>query len=123
MFSDKGDRPGVPDLVVVLTDGKSDPGSEPLEAASEPLREQGIHVISVGLGKDIDIQELKTISTFKETGPVLIGDLQKLVTYVDSLAKEICQGMLLFCMLTVFYLLSASKCYQNLCNENNQLKI
>ena len=89
---DKGDRRHVPDLAVVFTDGKSDPGSEPLHKASQPLREKGIHVVSVGLGDDIDVNELKAMATFKETGPFLIKDLNSLVNYITSLAKEICKG-------------------------------
>jgi len=88
---DKGDRRHVPDLAVVFTDGKSDPGSEPLHQASQPLREKGIHVVSVGLGDDIDVKELKAMATFKETGPFLIKDLNSLVNYITSLAKEICK--------------------------------
>ena len=89
---DKGDRRNVPDLAVVFTDGKSDPGSEPLSEASQTLRERGVHVISVGLGDDVDVNELKAMATFKETGPFLIKNLDSLVAYIHSLAKEICQG-------------------------------
>lgn len=88
----QGGRSNIIDVAVVLTDGKSDPGSEPLETATEPLREQGVHVVSVGLGSDIDEKELRTITTYKETGPFLIKDINDLVKYVESLAKEICYG-------------------------------
>lgn len=77
---------------MVLTDGKSDPGSEGLDKAAKNLREQGVHIISVGLGNDVDIAELKTMATYKETGPFLIKDLDNLVQYVTSLAKEMCEG-------------------------------
>lgn len=79
-------------MAVVLTDGKSDPGSEALDKASEQLREKGVHIISVGLGHDVDVQELKAMATYKETGPFLIDDLDNLVQYVTSLAKEMCKG-------------------------------
>lgn len=75
-----------------MTDGKSDPGSEPLHIASQPLRELGVHVISVGLGNDIDVKELKAMATHKETGPFLIEDWSSLVDYIHSFAQEICHG-------------------------------
>ena len=90
--ADKGNRPNIPDLAVVITDGKSDPGSEPLEVASQPLRERGVHVISVGLGHDIDVNELKAMTTHKETGPFLIKNWNSLIDYINSLAREICYG-------------------------------
>eukprot|EP00794_Sanderia_malayensis_P015384 gene15384-16963_t len=87
-----GSRPDVVDVAIVLTDGKSDVGSEPLATAVGPLREKGVHVIAVGLGTDIDVNELKIIITDKDNGLFLIEDFSKLVQYVDFLAKEICES-------------------------------
>ena len=86
-----GDRPEVLDVAVLLTDGKSDPGSESLSAAAKPLTEEGVHVIAVGLGDDIDQVELNSIITNKENGLFLIKDISEMVNYVGRLSKEICQ--------------------------------
>ena len=58
-----GGRPGVPKLLVVLTDGSQtkdadyeDPGD-----IADGLRKRGINVISVGVGKDTDLTELSHI--------------------------------------------------------------
>ncbi len=86
-----GHRPETVDVAIVLTDGKSDAGSEPLSTAVGPLREKGVHVIAVGLGNDVDQTELRTIITDKDHGLFLISDITKMVQYVEQLAKEICQ--------------------------------
>ena len=57
-----GDRPGVPNAVILVTDGKST-GYVPLSTAARPLRKSGtdIHVVSVGAATDQ--QELQNLTT------------------------------------------------------------
>lgn len=58
---DKGSRPGVPKVVVLVTDGRST-GSEPLSDAVKGLRQMGAIIYSVGIGDEISEQELRDIS-------------------------------------------------------------
>ena len=58
---DKGSRPGVPKVLVVVTDGKSS-GREPLSEAVKGLRKKGVLIYSVGIGDRIKMEELREIS-------------------------------------------------------------
>ena len=58
MFSlANGGRPAVSKLLVVLTDGSEDPGD-----VADELRDMGIRVIAVGIGKGINSTELAHIA-------------------------------------------------------------
>jgi len=82
-------RPNVPDVVVLFTDGVSDPGSEDMKEASKPLRDYGAHILGVGFGENANEQELKRIATV-EKGVFIMEDYDKIATYIDHLAKGIC---------------------------------
>ena len=58
---EKGSRAGVPKVLVVVTDGKST-GNETLSEAVQGLRKKGVIIYSVGIGDNINMQELKDIS-------------------------------------------------------------
>lgn len=58
---EKGSRPGVPKVLVLVTDGKST-GVKPLSESVRGLRKKGVIVYTVGIGDRISISELKDIS-------------------------------------------------------------
>lgn len=62
---DQGSRAGIPKILVVVTDGKST-GNESLSESVKGLRRKGVIVYSVGIGKHIDMEELKDISRTEE---------------------------------------------------------
>ena len=100
-----GDREEVVDVVVLLTDGKSDPGSKPLDQAVLPLRRESVHVIAVGLGHEIDEHELRAVITDKANGLFLIKEYAEMSDYVTSLAKGICDSKLVLRSHYLFLLL------------------
>ena len=58
----RGDRPNVPNLVVLLTDGKHS-NKDPLPWAQIAHDVYGIQIISVGIGSNMDEEQLKRISS------------------------------------------------------------
>lgn len=57
-FSQQGDRPDVPNVGVVITDGKS---NEPEATWNEAMqaRDRGIEMIAVGVGNSVRVSELE----------------------------------------------------------------
>jgi len=90
-----GDRPDVPNFMVVITDGRSNnKTATALEA--ERLRAAGVVVVVVGVGDDVDIAELMLIGSSPTSATVLlshpddetnIGD-----DVIDSVANIVCQN-------------------------------
>jgi secreted protein with Ig-like and vWFA domain len=58
---ENGSRTGVPKVLVLVTDGKST-GTQPLSESVKELRKKGVIIYSVGVGDNINVQELKDIS-------------------------------------------------------------
>lgn len=66
-------------------------GSGNLTAAAQRLKDHDVHVVSVGLGNQTNIEELKNIAN--HAGSVfLVKDYGAIANYVDELAAEICEG-------------------------------
>jgi collagen type VI alpha len=55
-----GGRPGASKVLIIVTDGKST-GKEPPKRAVKPVKEKGVRVYVVNIGKDTDQDELKDI--------------------------------------------------------------
>lgn len=59
--SNNGARPGVPKLLILVTDGTST-GDEPLKEAVKGLLKKGVVIYVVGIGGQINDQELKDVT-------------------------------------------------------------
>nr|KAG5710001.1 hypothetical protein BaRGS_030077 [Batillaria attramentaria] len=68
--SANGDRPGVLNIGVVITDGKSNDATETARAARE-CRSAGITMFAIGVGNRIPISELNEIATDPDYNHVL----------------------------------------------------
>ena len=85
-------RSSVPDVAVVMTDGHSNVGGRPRDAA-EKLWAEGIRVISVGVGQDVNTDELRDIVSPPINNDVdmfVVNDINKLLYIVGKLALEVC---------------------------------
>ncbi|KAJ7350184.1 hypothetical protein OS493_037878 [Desmophyllum pertusum] len=63
-------RHNVPHIAILITDGETTRGKAdfvPLSNASEPLKQKGVRIFAVGVGKSIDKQELLDITERKQT--------------------------------------------------------
>ena len=84
-------RPGVPRILVVLTDGKS---RDKVEEPAKILRAMGVHVVAVGVGPFLDRGQLNAIASEpKGEHVVTASDFSSLGKVIKRVEKEICKGM------------------------------
>jgi len=86
-----GDRPNKPDILVVLTDGKTNVASEPYETVLVPLQRKGVKVIAVGVGDNILKDELKRIAMGKEENVIQVSDFDSLFFELQKIINSSCQ--------------------------------
>ncbi|CAH1784875.1 unnamed protein product [Owenia fusiformis] len=87
---DRGDRPGIPDVVIVVTDGKSDNEQATKDEAIK-IHEAGINTFVVGVGDTLNTDELNMIATdpdFEHT--YFAGDFDVLVNITQDLVEHTC---------------------------------
>jgi hypothetical protein len=60
--SSKGDRADSQNYLVLLTDGKSNYGSDPVKVQAEACKNAGVRIVTVGIGSGIDEQLLKDVA-------------------------------------------------------------
>ena len=66
MFQGAGARPGARQVLVVITDKNSGLDERVVKAAAKPLELKAVRVIPVGLGGDIGLKELESITPQKD---------------------------------------------------------
>eukprot|EP00106_Octopus_bimaculoides_P002468 XP_014769910.1 PREDICTED: collagen alpha-1(XIV) chain-like [Octopus bimaculoides] len=88
-----GDRKRVPNIAIIITDGKSNILSKTKKAALE-LRKSGTIVFAIGVGKGIRQSELKIIGSSPSRDHVFaVKNFNVLNSIVKQLAKRTCNGM------------------------------
>ncbi|GFR94631.1 collagen alpha-1(XII) chain [Elysia marginata] len=80
-------------VALVITDGKSQEYGETI-TASTLARADGIHVIAVGVGADVNDVELHTIAGNQSNSSFHVDNFPMLVTLMKPLMKQICNGTL-----------------------------
>lgn len=87
-----GDRDGVPNIVIVITDGKS---NVPVSTSAEADRLKIIATIfSIGIGSQVGYKELRAIAT-DEKHTFTVNNFDALVEIKQSLAIKTCEGNIL----------------------------
>lgn len=83
-------RPGMDQIVIILTDGHQSysPNAIGLKEASEPLKKDGIRILAVGIGSDVDINKLNLLVESKED-MVIIDHPADLIPKVESIVQAI----------------------------------
>lgn len=85
-------REGIPKVLVILTDGKSqDSITDPLKR----VRDEGVHIISVGVG-DAVYSELADMASEPDTENIFNVTFESLNNIFGSLQDSVCKGNLLF---------------------------
>lgn len=83
-------RPGVPSVIVLLTDGQHNEGGDPIVTANN-IKAQGTMIFSVGVGSGVDITELNAIASDPDTEFVFLAqNFQDLQNIVNALADKVC---------------------------------
>lgn len=126
-----GAREGVPKMLILLTDGtQTGRGSIDPSIPAEALRRAGVYLVVIGIGKKIDVDELKrmagdsgkyhTAASFDE---LISGDFIKSVSSGTCPGKQKYPGVLLnchflftvlllhFCVISSHYFFSSSLCF------------
>ncbi|XP_078377620.1 SCO-spondin-like [Oculina patagonica] len=87
----KGDRAKLPNVLILLTDGKqnSDPRATPLEEAVLPLFQLGVKVFAVGVGDQISRDELRLIVE-KDQDIFTMKDFDDLLAKSHQIARATC---------------------------------
>ena len=93
MFNGKnGDRPGVPNIGIVITDGKSNRPDQ-TKAQAEAARQAGIMLFSVGVGSGISRPELNQMATDPDSTHVFtVDDFSKLAQIKALFQQQTCDG-------------------------------
>ena len=87
-------RPEVPQIMIILTDGESD-DSEATRTAASQSRESGVEIFVVGIGNDVNIDELNDIATDASGTHVYRVTEFKVLSFdtiLSDLSRETCHG-------------------------------
>ncbi|KAL9970173.1 hypothetical protein ACROYT_G022503 [Oculina patagonica] len=79
-WEETGDRPDIPNVLIVLTDGDTNEGSKPFPQVLPPLEDAGVRRIAVGIGNEIHYGELLEIAGSRE-------DVLQVHSYSDLINK------------------------------------
>lgn len=94
LFSPRADsRYDVPKLAFLLTDGEQtpSPGAIPLDRAARFLKNEGVRLITIGIGKNVKEEELKSIAS-SDKDVILAETFDGLLEEVEPLTKSACEG-------------------------------
>lgn len=85
-------RRGVPKIFILLTDGKQTMAQDvlTLDEAARPLHERDVKIFVVGMGSNVDVEELKAVALDKKD-VFLAPSFDNLVSLSGSLSKKMCQ--------------------------------
>ena len=92
---DASARAGVPNIACMLTDGRS---TDNIGAPAQKLRDSGVTVISIGMGTNYDLEQLREIATDPDSQHVFKGEFDALGSLVDSVVDCGCKGMYTVCL-------------------------
>lgn len=95
MFDSNGaiTRRGVPKILILLTDGKQTvaPDASSLDEAARPLHEADVKIFAVGMGSNVDVEELRAVSVDNQD-VLLAPSFDDLVSLSGSLSKMMCEA-------------------------------
>ena len=90
------DDPGIPKVLVLLTDGYSNGKS--VYSPATALKNLGVNIFSVGVGSSVSVMELNDIASDPDGDYVFqLDSFNELADWVDRLSSVSCSGK--FCIL------------------------
>ena len=86
-------RRGVPRILILITSGKQTIATDSmnLEDAARPLHEADVRILVVGVGQNVDGNELRTVG-LKEEDVFLAPSFEDLVSLSGSVSKTTCEA-------------------------------
>ena len=88
IYTSSLDRPNVPNVCIIITDGKAD---DDIAEPAERLRRTGTTIFAVGVGKDYHRQELITMAG--NPRHVYTADFNELQGIITEIKESACRGM------------------------------
>ena len=91
--SGNGDRANVQNFAIIITDGVSTINKENTIPEARSARDDGIRVLSVGITNNVDVNELREMSSEPQQEGVTFwrsADFNQLNSIIDSLVSETC---------------------------------
>ncbi|KAK3711058.1 hypothetical protein QZH41_019232, partial [Actinostola sp. cb2023] len=85
----KGNRMGVPDVVIVFTDGHNNGGTKPVRNVINSFY-KNIDTVAVGIGKNVDKGELKVIAHGNNGNVIRAKNFNKLHRKIGIIVKRAC---------------------------------
>ena len=105
--SGRGDRSGVANIGVVITDGRSNDKAKTIQSAMN-ARKQGMELLTVGVGNNVDDNEMKAVANFpQDRNYFKTGSFNSLGGLANNLILAICNGTLDRCFLIATSLVPA----------------
>ena len=96
-----GDRPDVPNILIVITDGKSNE-PELTRQEADILHQLGVKVFAIGIGTGVDDTELGHIAS-AEQYVFKIENFDAFETLKEELQNSACNGMIFSNLTYIFY--------------------
>ncbi|XP_068686100.1 uncharacterized protein [Montipora foliosa] len=91
-----GDRPSVPNVLIVITDGRTNPqSSRPYPKVLQPLKKKNVTILAVGVGAQVDRTELITIALNDSNHVFMVERYKDLTQILKSLSEESCNETLI----------------------------
>lgn len=91
-FVSPGDRPNVPNVAIVVTDGQSNNPNLTI-AEAQKARAAGITVLAIGVGSGVSRKELNAIATDPDSTHVFMADnFDALKSLKALLSTKACEG-------------------------------
>ena len=87
VYTPTQDRPDVPNVCIIITDGKSSDG---IEGPSDRLRSTGTTIFSVGVGKEFNKEEL--IKMAGDQRRVYTANFNHLQSVITEIKESACRG-------------------------------
>ena len=92
LYTDRGgDRPTVPNILILLTDGKSENPRGVAESAKALRDNAGVTIVAVGIGNQIDMRELRSIATTNKD-VINVQSYGALKRRVGQIREKVCDG-------------------------------
>lgn len=85
-----GDREGVPNIAIVVTDGRSNMNEHETKLEADLAKESGIRIIAVGITDQINQMELREIASDRES-LITVDNFDILMEQLDNIISITCQ--------------------------------
>ena len=86
-------RPGIPKVVIVMTDGRQtqEPDAMALDAAATAIHNQGAHLLVVGVGPKLSMSGLRMIAQYP-SNIFTVQSFENLASTMQDVVKSACGG-------------------------------